>query len=174
MHDAEVVGAGERGAHLLEDVDAPGDGQRPARQLAGERRADEVLHHEVELALLGLADVVDVDDVGVIDAVGGARLAQHPGAEVRLAAQVGPDQLEGDHPIDEDVPGAVHDAHPALAEPRLEAIPAGDDLSDQRVRRPSGCPIERFPLRCSMFVVVSSVPRASPQSSADEIVRSAH
>ena len=94
VDDAEVVGARERGAHLLEDVDARArDGIAASRELARERRADEVLHDEVELALLGLADVVDVDDVRVVDAVGGARLAQHPCSKVRLAAQVGPNEL---------------------------------------------------------------------------------
>ena len=114
VHDAEVVGARERGAHLLEDVDAARERHRAARQLARERRADEVLHDEIELALLGLADVVDVDDVGVVDAVGGARLAEHPRAQVRLAAQVGANQLQRDDAVDEHVPGAVDDAHAAL------------------------------------------------------------
>ena len=126
MHDAEVVRARERGAHLLEDVDAARERHRPARELARERRADEVLHDEIELALFGLADVVDVDDVRVVDAVGGARLAQHPRAEVRLAAQVGANQLERDDAIDEHVARAVDDAHAAFAEARFEAIAPGD------------------------------------------------
>jgi hypothetical protein len=95
------------------------------RDLRRERRADEVLHDEVELALLGLADVVDVDDVRVVDAVGGARLAEHPRAEVRLAAQVGADELERDDAVDEHVARSVDDAHradsarPTFAEARF-------------------------------------------------------
>ncbi len=89
MHDAEVVGAREGRAHLLEDVDGARERRGALRELARERRADEVLHHEIELALFGLADVVDVDDVRVIDAVGRARLAEHPRAKVGLAAEVG-------------------------------------------------------------------------------------
>ena len=53
--------------------------------------------------------------------------------EVRLAPEVGPDELQGDHALDEDVAGSVDDAHPALAEPRLEAVPTGDDLADHRI-----------------------------------------
>ena len=129
MHDAEVVGARERGAHLLEDVDGAGERHRAARELARERGADEVLHHQVELAVFGLADVVDVDDVRVIDAVGGARFAQHPRAQVGLAAQVGANQLERDDPVDEHVARAIDDAHAAFA----ELVPrAGSDR-----RRPS-------------------------------------
>jgi len=46
---------------------------------------------------------VDVDDVRVIDAVGGARLAQHPLAQVRLAAEIRANELERHDAIDEDV-----------------------------------------------------------------------
>ena len=134
MNDAEVVGAREGRAHLLEDVDAAGERHRPARQLARERRADEVLHDEVELALLGLADVVDVDDVRVVDAVGGARFAQHPGAQVRLAAQVGANELHRDDAVDEDVAGAVDDAHASFADARLEPVAARDDAAEHRDR----------------------------------------
>ena len=142
VHDAEVVGARERGAHLLEDVDGARERHRAARELVRERRADEVLHDEVELAVVGLADVVDVDDVRVVDAVGGARFAQHPRAQVRLAAQVGADQLDRDDAIDEHVTGAVDDAHAAFADPRLEPIAPGNDPPERRivVFPGSGCP----------------------------------
>ena len=105
----------------------------PARELGRERRADQVLHDQVELALVGLADVVDVDDVRVVDAVGGARLAQHPRAQVRLAAQIGADQLDRDDAIDEHVAGAVDDAHAAFADARLEPVATGDDLVECQV-----------------------------------------
>jgi hypothetical protein len=116
VDDAEVVGAAERGAHLLEDVDAARERHRTARELGAERRPDEVLHDEIELALFRLADVVDVDDVRVVDAVRGARLAEHPRTEVRLAAQIRANELEGDDAIDEDVARAIDDAHAAFAE----------------------------------------------------------
>ena len=94
MNDAEVVGARERCAHLLEDVErsAP-TASAPRARLARERRTHEVLHDEVELALLGFADVMNIDDMCVVDAVGGARFTQHPRPQVRLASQVWPDQL---------------------------------------------------------------------------------
>ena len=135
VNDAEVVRAGERGAHLLEDIDAARERHRSARQLARERHADEVLHDEVELALFGLTDVVDVDDVRVVDAVGGARFAQHPGAQVGLAAQVRADELERDDAVDEHVTGAIDDAHPALADARFQPVPPGDDATQHRVYR---------------------------------------
>jgi hypothetical protein len=133
VDDAEVVRARERGAHLLEDVDAARERHGALRELARERRADEVLHDEVELALFRLADVVDVDDVRVVDAVGRARLAQHPRAEVGLAAQVGANELQRDHPVDEDVTGAIDDAHSAFARPSLQTVATRDHTSEHGV-----------------------------------------
>ena len=103
------------GHHLLEDVDAAVQRHRSVRELVRERGTNQVLHHEVQLTVVGLADIVDVDDVGVVDAIGRARFAQHPSAQVRLAAQVGANQLHRDHAIDEHVASAVHDAHAAFA-----------------------------------------------------------
>ncbi len=139
VHHAEVVRARKRCAHLLDDVDAARERHRARRELGRERRADEVLHHQIELAVVGLADVVDVDDVRVVDAIGGARLAQHPRAEVRLSAEVGPNQLDRDHAVDEDVSRAIDDAHAAFADARFEAIAAGDDFAERWVIAPFGC-----------------------------------
>src|SRR6185295_6686248 len=90
---------------------------------------------EIELAFFRLADVVDVDDVRVVDAVRGARLAQHPRAQVRFTAQIRADELECDDAIDEHVAGAIHDAHAASPEARLEAIPPSHDATDHRIGR---------------------------------------
>jgi hypothetical protein len=136
MDDAEIMGARERRAHLLEHIDGASELEWSARELRRKRSADQVLHHQIEFALVRLADVVDVDDVRVIDPVRGARLSQHPRAEVRFPAQVRPDQLDGDDSIDEHVAGAVHDAHAALTDARLEPIAAGDDLAKRGIVRP--------------------------------------
>ncbi len=133
VDDPEVVGTRERGGHLLDDVDGPRHGHLPLGDDAGEAGPREVLHHQVELALFGLAHVVDVDDVRVIDPVRRASFAKHPRAQVRLAFEVGPDQLQRHHPIDEHVTGAIDHTHTALAEARLEAISPCDDLSEIRV-----------------------------------------
>jgi hypothetical protein len=74
------VGASERGAHLLEDVDAATERHRSACELGRERDADEIFHDEIKLAVFRFTDVVDVDDVRVVDAICGARFAEHPGA----------------------------------------------------------------------------------------------
>jgi len=109
---------------------------------------DQVLHDEIELALLGLSDVVDVDDVGVIDAVRGARFAQHPRAEVRLAAEIGANQLQRHHAIDEHVARSIDDAHSPFAEPCFEAIASSDDFAQHRVAYATAC---RLRFRHNLF-----------------------
>src|SRR5262249_41578065 len=97
--------------------------------------ADQVLHHEIELALFGLADVVDVDDVRVVDAVRRARLAKHPRAKMRLAAQIRANQFQRDDAIDEHVASAIDDAHSAFTRARFESIAPRDDAAEHRIRR---------------------------------------
>jgi len=74
--------------------------------------------------------------VRVVDAIGGARLAQHPSAQMRFASQVGSDQLDGDDTVDEHMTGSIDDAHPALTNARLEPIAAGDDLAKRGIVSP--------------------------------------
>jgi hypothetical protein len=135
MDDAEVVRASKRGAHLLEDIDASSQRHSASRKLAREGRADEVFHHEVELSVLRLSDVVDIDDVRVVDAVGRARFAKHPRSKVRLAAQVGADQFHRDDAIDEHVARAIYDAHAPFSDSRFETVAARDDAAEHRIRR---------------------------------------
>ena len=71
----------------------------------------------------------------VIDAVRGPRLSQHPRAQVRLAPQVGPDELHRHDAVDEHVTRSVNDAHTPFADPRFQAIPAGDDAPEHGIRR---------------------------------------
>jgi len=71
--------------------------------------------------------------VRVVDAIGGARLAQHPRAKVRFTAQVGANQLYRDDAIDEDVSRAIHDPHPAFADARFEAVATGNDFAERWV-----------------------------------------
>ena len=52
--------------------------------------------------------------------------AEHPRAEMRLAPEVGPDQLQRDDAVDEHVARAIDDAHPAFADARLEPVAPGD------------------------------------------------
>jgi hypothetical protein len=130
MDDAEIVRARKRGAHLLDDVHRAFYRHRSLAALGRQRGSHQVFHHQVEFALIGLTHVVDLHDVRVIDAVGRARLAQHPGAQMRLTAQVRPYQLERDDAIDQDVPSAVDHAHAAFTEPRFQPVPASNGFAE--------------------------------------------
>jgi len=133
VNDAKVVRTRERRGHLLEHVDAARERHGATRELTRERRTHEVFHDEVELALFGLADIVDVDDVRVIDAIGGARFSEHPCAEVRLPAEIGANELERDDAIDEHVACSVDDAHTAFTGACFEAIAPGDDAAEHGI-----------------------------------------
>lgn len=71
----------------------------------------------------GLADVVDGDHVGVLQARQGAGLAQRALAPA-LVVQLGVEQLDGDLALERRIPGAPHHAHAAVAEHGVEAIAA--------------------------------------------------
>jgi hypothetical protein len=73
--------------------------------------------------------------VSVIDAIGCARLAQHPRAQVRLPAQVWSYQLYCHYSIDEYVTCPVHDAHTTFANARFESVPTGNDFTQGRIVR---------------------------------------
>jgi hypothetical protein len=133
VDDAEVVGAGERGADLLEDVGDARDGDRPAGDDLVERDAVEELHHQVGHPVVGLAVVVDVDDVRVVDAVRRARLAEEPRPQV-VGVLPRKEDLDRHDPVDQEVPGPVDDAHAARAELLFEPEPPVDDPSQKRVR----------------------------------------
>ena len=95
-------------------------GDRQPRRLAQDllqRLALEQLHRDVGDAVL-LADVVDGDDVGMVEAAGRARLAQEALAHLAhdLRGQVRQQRLDRDVALDERIDGAVHRAHGAAAE----------------------------------------------------------
>ena len=82
-------------------------------------RADNLLgRHVVRLAVV-LANVVDGDDVPVVEASRGSRLAQN--ALPQLGA-VGPRHLDDDRPVDGGVTSDIHHAHAAAAEPLDNAV----------------------------------------------------
>jgi hypothetical protein len=72
-------------------------------------------HGDVEAAV-DLADVVDGDDVGVVEACCGARLAAEPLVEVGVFSEAGEQHLQRHHPIDGGVISAPHLAHSTLTQ----------------------------------------------------------
>ena len=118
-------------------IDGPGDfgeqlgglarRQRAVGEPLGQRRALDVLHGEIRLAVV-LADLVDGDDVGMHEPGGGLGFGPET-RPVRFAGQVAAeDHLERDGPIEAELPGSPDDAHAAAAE-------FGDDLEVAKRRR---------------------------------------
>ena len=113
-------------AHRAQRIDAP-----LVRQHVGEVDAVEVLHHEVGAAVLGRAEVGDVDDVGVADARGGARLAPEALDQVLLLRVDRVQDLDRDALADLDVLAGVDRAHAALADLAQDAVAVLDHPSDE-------------------------------------------
>ncbi len=90
--------------------------QRPPLDPLLERLAVVVRHHEVELAVVGLVDLVDRADVGMVERRGGLRLLQEPLLGRLVAGQIRREELDGDLALQARVLGRVDDPHAAVAE----------------------------------------------------------
>ena len=98
----------------------PGRAVEPAVQAA----AVDVLQLE-ERQAVGLADVVDLDDVGVLQAGDGLGLGQEAGDGLGAGMGPGQDHLERAGTVQADLPGPVDDAHAAAAQLAQDLV-AGD------------------------------------------------
>src|SRR6185295_2631406 len=105
-------------------------GDVAAHDAVGQRLARQVLHREVRLAVGGLAEVEDLDDVLVPDEVDGARLVEEAGHDVGVARERDVQQLDGDAAADDRVLGEVDDPHPPLAD-LLDNLVVAYRLADQ-------------------------------------------
>jgi hypothetical protein len=116
MDDVLGVGEGQPVADLLHDLELLFEGLgRVGSDQVFEVFPLEQLHGHVDLALL-LAEVVDGDDVRVVEAGGGPRLALEALAQLVVGAKAGGDRLDGDKAVQDGILGLVHDAHGPLAE----------------------------------------------------------
>ena len=112
------------------------------RQSLGEAAARDQLHGEVLLAVV-LADLVDRHDAGVVEQGDGLGLVLEPAQLVVAGEHAGLDHLEGDGPVEADLPGLVDDAHAAAAQLLVDLVVAevadagglGTDLPVPRCRR---------------------------------------
>ena len=115
---------------LVRRVDRPGDRLDQGGGLAGrprglaeplgQRPPLDVLHRE-EGPAETLADLIDLDDVGMLEA--GQALPLHEEAEqVFGAAPVGQHHLQRHHPVRVGLPGEIDDAHPAPAQLPLDPV----------------------------------------------------
>jgi hypothetical protein len=71
--------------------------------------------------------------VSVIYSVRSAGFAQHPSPEMGFPPQIGADQLDRHHTVDEDMAGSIHDAHATLTNASLQSVTTGDDFAERRI-----------------------------------------
>ena len=98
----------------------------------------EVLHDEVERAVGRGAGVGHVDDVGVPDLRGGARLAAKAFDQIGAVVKAGVEHLDGDPPADVDVVGLVDPPHGPFAAQTADVVTPAQRAADARILARSG------------------------------------
>ena len=144
MHDALGMRGAQRGRGLRGDAQRALLGQLVlAREALGERFAIEVLHHHERAAVIGVADVVDVDDVLVADRARELRLLLES-RDDRLALRILLEQdLHRDALADQGVSRLVDRTHPALTDLALDQVAARERGADDVLRSPRASPLAR-------------------------------
>jgi hypothetical protein len=101
-----------------------------------------VLHDDVGLAGLELADVADAAHVIVGEATGGARLAHESRGGLRVLHRLRQHELDGDLLIELEVRREDDHAHPADAENALDLVFSAQRVADVRQALHDATPIE--------------------------------
>ena len=98
----------------------------------GEGSSVHELHHHEEVAGV-FAEIEDADDAGVTELREDDGLATEAGAKLGLRGPLGLEELHGDGLTEGHVRAPVDDAHSALAEHGVEAVPPGHDVPEARI-----------------------------------------
>ena len=107
----------------------------PGTQHGEQRFALEVLHRD-EVLPIGFAEVVDVDDVGMLHERGDARLVQQHVDERLLGRELAMHQLDDDELLEarrSALEGQLNLRHPTLTDPGNQLVPAEPGLHRHRV-----------------------------------------
>ena len=129
VDDPLVVAGVERGRRLAQPADGLLEAGPPVAQALGERSAVEQFHDHERRALV-VADVVDLDHVGVAgQAGGGARLADEALPAVGVLGEVGGQDLDRHAAVEDLVLGRVHGSHAAVGDVPDDSI-SGGELGD--------------------------------------------
>ena len=122
VHEAACVRSVQRGRDLRADRDRPAGSSAP---FGSEQRAEIAAVHEPHREIdapVDVARVVDRDDIRVLERHHELRLAREALAEALVPGQGRRHQLQRDRPLQAQVVGPVHDAHPAAAEQLLDPV----------------------------------------------------
>ena len=123
MDDPLLVRGFEGVRDLRRDSERLVDGNRPADDPIGERRALDQLHHQGVYAV-GVFEPVDLRDVRMIERREHPRFSPEAGEAIGIAGDGGQQDFDRDLAIERRVAGLVDLAHPARADTRRELIRA--------------------------------------------------
>ena len=121
VHDALVVGRGQAGGDLADQVERAGQLERTVLEYREQRLAVDQLHDDPVAAVL-LFDVVDLDHRRVVDPGHRLGLVAQPLPRPDVAGKLRQDVLDRHRPLEALVVGAIDRAHTADAQPVLQAI----------------------------------------------------
>ena len=121
VDDPGLVGVLERLGDLWHEVEDVALGDRTVFQELPQARPLHIFHHQA-VELLRLVDVEHRHDERVPQLRERARLAEEPLLEGVIGLEVGPDDLDGDKPVQERLPTLVDHPHAAMTQ-QLQALP---------------------------------------------------
>ncbi len=112
------------------------------------------LHNDVERAVVGLAEVVDGDDIGMGELRRRPGLAEEPLDDVLRGDELGSYELDGDRLVQQEVGSSEHRAHAAPLEESVDSVLPVEGPAD------------------GLFLAGDSVLQNTPVIRADPLVRS--
>ncbi len=124
MNDALVVGLGQTVGHLRTETGGLLPGDRPLGDLLRQRAATVVGHGDEQTAILGLVDLIDRADVGVVEGRGGPCLAHEALSRLRVPRQLRRQKLERHRALQPKVLGPVDLTHSPATETLQEPVVA--------------------------------------------------
>ena len=127
VHDAVAVGEAEGGGDVGADVGGAVGVQRALGAEDLRQGAPVDVLHDDEVGAVGLAPVVDADDVGVVEVGGRRGLPPEALHEGGVGGELGEQDLHGDGPVEQLVAGEEHLGHAAAAEPAVQLVAAVED-----------------------------------------------
>jgi len=68
--------------------------------------------------------------MGVVDPVCSTSFSEHPGPKVSLSTQIGTDELQRHHTVNQNVSRSIDNAHTTFADARFEAVSTRDYFSE--------------------------------------------
>ena len=129
VNDANAMSGFERAADLLDDLDCFfGRKYFVLKNQRAQVFALDELHGD-ELNAVGVAKVIDADDVFVRDLMGKEKLLLEAGDNRGIGRKLTPNEFQGDEAVEFAVAGLVDRAHAAFAQQLQDLVATGHDIT---------------------------------------------